>query len=376
MFFNTSYAWGGLEMFSAELFDLLRASDWDVRFVCRPNTSIDNFLRARGHGDRLIAVNPKRRYLDLSTDGVLRREFRGTGVDIVHTFASGDIPYVAIAMRLLGDRRPSLVHHLQMLPGHSRKDPFHRLTYSALDRVVAITQQIADRARALWPIAPERVVPIYYGLDLAHQDVSDESVHAARERFGLADHGPRIGLVGQVCPIKGQLEVFRAFARVAHEFPNTSLVLAGAAVSTEPGYEAALRAEIQAAGLADRVVLTGFCDAVPALLRSFDVFVLGSHEEPFGRVVIEAMSAGCVTIGTRAGGVPEIIEHGVDGFMYAPRDVNGLTDTLRTALSMPQDDSQRMIDSARKKVADRFGMDRFLREMTNLYEELAAEARA
>ncbi len=372
LFFNTSGAWGGQEMFSGELFCMLRDAGVDVRFALRPGWPLEQHLVDAGHGDRVVPVSPTRRYWDRATDRVLRAEYRSGRVDLVHCFVSSDVPYATLAARFLGRARPRFVHHLQMLPGHSRKDPFHRLTYRPLDRVVAITRQIADRVRELWPVRADRVRTIYYGLDLPPVDAA--RVDAVRARYGLAASGPRVGLVGQICAIKGQLEVFRAFARVAPDHPGATLVFAGTPVGTEMDYDAALRREVEASGIADRVVFTGFCDEVPALLANLDVFALGSYHEPFGRVVIEAMAAGCVTIGTRAGGVPEIVDDGVDGLLYEPRDVDGLEARLRAALAMSAEDRAALVAAAREKVATRFGMARFLDEMRGLYDEVLAEA--
>lgn len=376
LFLNTSGAWGGQEMFSGELFVKLREAGVDVRFVLRPGFPLEQFVRSAGHGDRILATAPSRRYLDRGLDRLLRTEYRAGRVDLVHSFVSAEISYATLAARFLGKRRPAFVHHLQMLPGHRRKDPFHRLAYAPLDRVLTITRQIGERVRELWPVRPERIRTIYYGLDLAYLDVDADRVAAARERWKLPSCGRCIGLVGQICTIKGQLEVFRAFRALAADFPDLSLVIAGTPVGDEPEYYAALLAEIEAAGLAPRVVLTGFCDDVPALLRSFEIFALGSYHEPFGRVVIESMAACCITIGTRAGGVPEIIDDGVDGILYEPRDVDGLTRKLREALTMTDEQRAAMHAAAREKVASRFGMDRFMHEMLAIYREVLLERRS
>lgn len=373
LFLNTSGAWGGQEMFSGELFVKLREAGVDVRFALRPGFPLERFVRDAGHGDGILETAPSRRYFDRGFDRLLRAEYRAGRVDLVHTFVSSEISYATLAARFLGRRRPAFIHHLQMLPGHRRKDLFHRLAYAPLDRVLTITRQIADRVQQLWPVRPERIRTIYYGLDLSHLEVTEARVAAARERWKLPASGRCIGLVGQICTIKGQLEVFRAFRALAAEFPELTLVLAGTPVGDEPAYYETLLAEIDAAQLSQRVVLTGFCDDVPALLRSFEIFALGSYHEPFGRVVIESMAAGCVTIGTRAGGVPEIIDDGIDGILYAPRDVDGLVTCLRRALSMTAAERDALRGAAREKVAARFGMDRFMREMSAIYSEVLAE---
>jgi glycosyltransferase involved in cell wall biosynthesis len=239
--------------------------------------------------------------------------------------------------------------------------------------VITITHQIEERVRELWPVRPERVETIYYGLDLAHLDVPADRIAAAREQWQLAPAGRRIGLVGQICAIKGQLEVFRAFRAIAPDFDDVSLVFAGTPVYGEEAYYAQLQTEIAESGLAERVRLIGFCDQVPALLRNIDIFALGSHHEPFGRVVIEALAAGCITIGTNAGGVPEIIDDGRDGLLYEARDVAGLEAVLRRALQMSAEECAAMRAAAAEKVSTKFGMDRFMQELQRTYAAVLAE---
>jgi len=375
LFLNTSGAWGGQEMFSGELFVMLCKAGVDVRFVLRPGYPLEQFVRDAGHGDRILLAEPSRKYFDRALDRLLRDEYRSGRVELVHTFVSAEISYVTLARRFLGRKKPRVVHHLQMLPGHARKDPFHRLAYAGLDCVVCITQQIAERVRRLWPVPADRVQTIYYGLDLSHLDVTEERVAAARKRWSLAATGRRIGLVGQICAIKGQLEVFRAFRAIAADFDDVTLVFAGTPVYAEEAYYEQLLSEIEQSGLADRVQLLGFCDEVPALIRNFDIFALGSHHEPFGRVVIESMAAGCLTIGTNAGGVPEIIDDGVDGLLYEARDVTGLESGLRRALTMSREEREQLRATATEKVSSRFGMDRFMTEILDLYRTVIGEGR-
>ena len=68
------------------------------------------------------------------------------------------------------------------------------------------------------------------------------------------------------------------------------------------------------------MLLPGFRDDVLALLKGFDIFVMSSETEGLGTSILDAMACGKPVVGTRAGGIPEVVEDGVTGFLVVPRD--------------------------------------------------------
>lgn len=375
---NYSGGWGGLEMYSLDLFRGLIESGVDVRAMVRAGSPLEGALLRAGHADRVVSGNP-RKYVDRAAAKRLRAEIERHGVRVIHTFKSADIGLATLPIGRLKTARPAVVHHLQMLPGHSRKDPLHRFLYRRLDRVIAITRQIADRLPALWPITPRQVRTIYHGIDLAPFHRTPDSSIASREAWSLPKDATLIGLVGRIYEDKGQRFLFDVFARLATEHPSAHLVLAG-----EPegegedqqraeAYASDLRAAVASSGFADRVHFTGYCDDVPKLMQAFDIFAFASRPEAFGLVVIEAMAAGCVTLGPRGGGVPEIIDDGVNGLLYGVRDADDLERTLRRALTMSDADRANLRHAASERLSERFSRSRMIAEVVGLYDELARE---
>lgn len=378
---NYSAGWGGLEMYTLDLFRGLVANGVDVRAMVRSGAPLERAMREAGLGERVESGDP-RKYVDRAAGRRLRDAIARHDVRVIHTFKSADIALATLPVGKLGKRRPAVVHHLQMLPGHSRKDPFHRFVYRRLDRVVAITNQIADRLPALWPVKRDQVRTIYHGIDPAPFRRTPESARAARERWSLPADATLVGLVGRIYEDKGQRFLFDVFARLAADFPGAHLVIAGEPEGEGEDqrraevYAAGLRAAVASSGLADRVHFTGYCDDVPALMQAFDVFAFASRPEAFGLVVIEAMAAGCVTLGPNGGGVPEILDDGVNGFLYETRDADDLERALRRALALPPAERDAVRDAAQERLDERFSRDRMLREVAALYDELARERSA
>jgi glycosyltransferase involved in cell wall biosynthesis len=94
----------------------------------------------------------------------------------------------------------------------------------------------------------------------------------------------------------------------------------------------ALEAQALRLGLGAQVHFTGWRDDVPALVALGDLFVLPSLNEPFGRVLIEAMATGKAVVATAAGGVPEIVVHGETGLLVPPGDPGALAAAVRELL--------------------------------------------
>jgi glycosyltransferase involved in cell wall biosynthesis len=369
LYVNLSGAWGGLEMFPGELLERMRARGHEVDALVWEGGGLHRFLEERGLGAHAIAMQP-RRYLDRSCRRAIRAAVRDRGAQLVHSFRSADVFHPALAARILGRLDVGLVHHLQMLPKSSRRDPAHWVTYRELDRVLTITDQIGERVKQLWPVRPDRVRTVYYGIDRAPFEAADGG--ATRAELGVPPGAALVGIAGQICSIKGQRLVLEAFAPLADEREDLVLLIAGTPVMDEADYASDLEARVRELGLVDRVLMPGFHADVPGLMAALDVFVLGSREEAFGRVVIEAMAGDALVVASRAGGVPEIVDDGEDGLLYTSGDRDDLERALRRALALDAGERAAMLEAARAKLADRFDPDRMTDAIEAEYRDVLA----
>src|SRR5581483_442698 len=101
-------------------------------------------------------------------------------------------------------------------------------------------------------------------------------------------------------------------------------------------YEQQLRARSTQLDLAGHVHFPGEVEDVASVYGAADLLLVSTHGEPFGRVVIEAMAAGCPVVATRAGGVPEIITYGVDGWLVPPENPAAMAQAAITLLDDPE----------------------------------------
>jgi glycosyltransferase involved in cell wall biosynthesis len=210
---------------------------------------------------------------------------------------------------------------------------------------------------------------VYNGLDLADIDrpVDRQQVRA---ELGLPLDGQVLGCVARLVAWKGQEVFLRALAELAPARPGLRGLMVGAPEGQTQDYARHLRDLAAELGIARRLVWTGYRDDVPRLLHAVDVLVHTSTEpEPFGRVLIEAMAAGVVVIGARAGAVPEIVTDSVDGLTVPPGDVAALAQAIARALDHP-DEAAAWRRAARKTVEQRFTLPSYVNGVQRVYEEI------
>lgn len=164
---------------------------------------------------------------------------------------------------------------------------------------------------------------VYNPVDVAvySQPVCLEQKKGFRAMFEIPNEALLIGIIGQVQEIKGQQDLIMAAPEILKRFPGTHFLIAGSTFDEKAcEYERHLRRLILKLRLTDRFHLVGFQEDVRLVLQTMDVLVVPSWCEPFGRVVVEGMAAGCPVIGTNKGGIPEIIDNGVNGLLIQPQN--------------------------------------------------------
>ena len=140
--------------------------------------------------------------------------------------------------------------------------------------------------------------------------------------------------------------------------------------SDNADYVPLLRKMAGESGLAGRVHFLGFRSDMPNIYPALDILVNAARREAFGLVVTEAMACAKPVIGTQSGGIPEIITHGKDGFLFPVRDAQKLAELLLGLVRSPEL-RQRIGAAARQTVLERFTIERQVRQQEELYVELA-----
>jgi glycosyltransferase involved in cell wall biosynthesis len=218
-------------------------------------------------------------------------------------------------------------------------------------------------------VAADNVRVIYDGMDPARFTPTRDPQELRRE-LGIAPDQPIIGMVGNVREWKGQEVVVRAMGQLLKTRPKLVCLFVGKATPGDQHYVDRLHALMKENGSEANIKFLGYRPNVPDFVNLMDVCVHASVEpEPFGMVVLEAMAMRKPMVGSRAGGVPEMIVEGVTGYTYPPGDWRELAARLDELLSDPARTAA-MGERGYQRLVTDFTLRQYLDEMERSYEAL------
>ncbi|HEY1579029.1 MAG TPA: glycosyltransferase [Terracidiphilus sp.] len=183
-----------------------------------------------------------------------------------------------------------------------------------------------------------------------------------------------VGLVGRICPWKGQHIFIEAAALVQVHFPNVRFQIIGAALFQEHDYDLELRRTVEQRGLGQVIEFTGFQSDIVRAISGLDVLVHASTVgEPFGQVIVQGMACEVPVIATNGGGVPEIVQDGETGLLVPMGDANAMAEAICRLLE-DEDGARRMGVLGRKRVVQHFTIDRSAEKLMEVCERVAGRA--
>jgi L-malate glycosyltransferase len=298
----------------------------------------------------------------------LRKKVISADPDLIH--ANSVRAGLVVTVATLGLNKQVVWHIHDLLPRH----PFNSLIravglLSRRTRMIAVAQASADRFIGSFRLLRRRVTVIPNGVDLERFHPDPNTRQKTRGELQLGADAPVIGIIGRLTPSKGQLELLRAFRRVVSEFPNATLLIAGApAFNQEHEYAELLKRTAAELGISNRVLMLGARDDVAAVMQALDLLVVNSSSEACCLVVLEAMASGVPVLATPTGGTPELIEHGRNGWLVPLRDEDRLVSAIIKLIG-ERELSAQLAKQARERITSRFGMDQYISEIQNFYRE-------
>jgi len=237
---------------------------------------------------------------------------------------------------------------------------FFRITQFSIqssDRVTAVSRFLKERAEATFGITRE--IEVIYNF-------VDPKLFAPRKRSTLRLAPPESRVLMHASnfrQVKNIPAVIQVFAEVRTRVPS-KLVMIG-----DGPEKAAAEQLTRELGLERDVLFLGNQDCMEELLPLADVFLLPSSSESFGLVALEAMSAEVPVVASNVGGLPEVVEHGVTGFLHDPGHIAGLVSSVLRLLG--NESLRRTMGRRARRVArERFGTDEMVGRYIRVYESL------
>lgn len=203
----------------------------------------------------------------------------------------------------------------------SRKEAYKLV--SRLANLVAVSGDIREHLVRHCGLDARRVKVIPNGIDVDRFRFDPDKRKVFRKHLGVPDSTLLLGSVGSYYPVKGHSYLINAMKNIVAINSNVKLVLAGQGPLQDD-----LRNLAVASGLEDYVHVVGYIDDTVGLLSALDIFVMPSLSEGLPLALLEAAANGRPIVASRVGGIPEIINHQVNGVLVSPTDVNALADAL------------------------------------------------
>lgn len=320
-------------------------------------------------GVRFLPI-PINRSIDFRDIGKLISVIREHRVQILHTHGYRADLIGFIAARCCRVKLVSTVHGWMPLSGKLRLyETLDRWVLGRFDRVIAVSRPLAESLGSLWK-RKDAVTLITNAVsvkDLVVSDVERRKLRTAiRHECGFQGVDYVIGIIGRLSSEKGVAHFLDGFSQLVGKHPHLKALIVG------DGPERSLLTEqAKTLGIIDYVTFTGFRQDVNAIFQAIDVLVLPSLTEGIPIVVLEAFVQRVPVIASQVGGLPEIIEDGVNGLLVPPAEPERIAQALERLMT----DAlllERLADSAHQLALERFDPHQWARRIEAVYSGLVS----
>lgn len=240
---------------------------------------------------------------------------------------------------------------------------------NCLHRIAAVSEA-TGRFHIEQGLEPERVEVLRNGVDTSRFHARPKRKFRRQLLPMLPPDSVVLLNVGQICLRKGQLVLAQAVTRVLNSRTNVHLVLVGerhSAKAESMAYEQLIIDEFDNAGLAAHLHRPGYSENVAHWMNAADLLVHTAHQEPLGRVLLEAAASELPIIATDVGGTPEILEDGRSGIIVPAGNVDAVLDAIQSAIDEPLQ-CRSFAANAVKHVREEFSVQQASDRLVNFWQ--------
>lgn len=291
-------------------------------------------------------------------------------VDIVHARSRAPAWSAWIAAQATGAHYVTTFHGTYNLGWFGLKQKYNAVMTRG-ERVIAISDFIAEHARRIYGLDADRVRVVHRGIDMARFDparVSPERIIQLAQKWRLPDGYQVIMLPGRLTRWKGQAVLIEALALLGRHDVRCLLV---GSDQGRTGYREELVELVKRRDLTDVVHLVDECSDMPAAYMLTDVVVSASTDpEAFGRIAVEGQAMGRPVIATAHGATDETVLPGRTGWLTAPGDAAALAQALDRFLALSAEERDLMAHDAMDFVRSRFSKESMCASTLDVYREV------
>ncbi|WP_432741260.1 glycosyltransferase family 4 protein [Methylobacter sp. G7] len=249
--------------------------------------------------------------------------------------------------------------------------PFYRRALAKVDRVICVSDYIRRQAVVHFPEYANRFHVVLNSTDpKVFKPYGDEGIRQLEGKVRLEQDKRYLLYVGRLTPIKGVHVLIEAFREIHRQMPDVRLIITGSSFfggAAKTAYEQELVKLAEPVN--DAIVFTGYLphENLKYLYSMADMIVLPSvWQDPCPLVVLEAMASGSCLVASAVGGIPEVVESGINGVLVKPADADALALAVCSTLSEPEL-MRRMESMARQQIVANYTWERLVGELETIF---------
>lgn len=360
-----SKKYGSIEKWMVHLAKVCKDRKYKIIFSLRGEPTNKSFLNDLNNTGAMIDVT--QRYLSgINHFCHIRNLIKKNRINIIHSHFSPVCHYANLAGYLSGIKgRFWTIHSMSEIDKH----PYCRQRLIALKqqissmlvhKMITVSKAIRDDFIRLG-INSEKISVVPLGIDI-EKYAFNGSRERLRRSFGISNDTLLIGTVSRAEPVKGLRYLVEAMPYVLERVPNAKVLLVGGGSLMQE-----LKSIASNLNITGNIILEGIRDDVSDILSALDIFVLPSLSEGMPLALLEAMASGKPVVSSNVGGIPEVVEEGVNGYLVAPGDASQLAQAILKFALNPELSST-MSNAGRRKVELEYNLKHQAERLVDLYE--------
>ncbi len=359
--FSTEKHWRGGEQQIAYFIEELDKTGIENFLICRKGSEMHEYAKQKQILFRAISV---RNSIDISAIVKVAKLFNLHKADFVHLHTS-KAHSIGLFANLISNKQQFILHRRVSFTIKQTAINQWKYNHNSIKKIVCISQDVKKQVKLI--VKDEsRLSVIYSGIDLSKFKAFDKN-YSIKKAFNIPENYLLITGVGALSSEKDFETFIRTAAETIQKSEQVHFLIVG-----KGREEQQLKSLVKALKIEDRLTFAGFRTDVPQILQASDVFMLCSSSEGLGTSFIDAAAAGCALLGTNAGGIPEIIEQGINGYVERVGDYKALSKRLIELLA--NDHLLKQIGLKAKEKAQQFGMKQMAAQYISLYKDLKEHA--
>lgn len=355
-----SSGYGGLELYVNKVTNYFSSSEkYDVLTILKKNSFLDQRLDSNKIVKKYLkTVN---RHLPVIAAFQLAKIIDKEHIDIIHIHWGKDL-FLAVLAKVFCKIPVKLIYMRQMALTRFKNDFYHKFLYKNIDAYHVITKELQKEAIKFLPLSEGKIKLLYYGVPA----VNDNNVNCNNfmHESGIKQEYFKVAIFGRIEQGKGQHLVIEAAKKLISQGEKIQVAIIGHVMDKE--YYKQLEKSISENRLKNNILFLGFHKNPTSIMPCFDAVILASECETFGLVLPEAMRAGVTVLGSKCGGVPEIITHDKTGLLFESGNIDDLTEQLKKII-VDKSFCNKLASLGKIDADDRFSEEKHFDNLTTLF---------